>query len=122
MVKTYEVKIGTTELKNLKKFEVERAKLWLDADRNMAGEMKATLIGVFPKLSIEFNYTTEAEAKAILALLEPAVLSVTYWDTKAGGYKTADYYAGDCTVPYWSKSKAMYMPFSVNLIAYRKTT
>ena len=41
MAKTYEVKIGSTELK-LKSFEVERNKLWSDADRNMAGELNVS--------------------------------------------------------------------------------
>lgn len=118
-VKTYEVKIGTTEL-TLKGFTVERNKLWSDADRNMDGDLKAKFVGVFPKLNLEFGYLTESQLKDILTLLEPATLSVSWWDTKLGDYRTADYYAGDFSYPYWSKSKAMYAPFTVNLIPYKK--
>jgi len=78
MTKTFEIKIGNTEITKLKSFEVERNKLWSDANRNMAGELKATFIGVFPKLKLEFGFLTEAELKALLGLLEPAVLSVTW--------------------------------------------
>ncbi len=119
MAKTYEVKIGSTELE-LKSFEVERNKLWSDADRNMAGELKATFVGVFPKLKLEFSYLTESELKTILGLLEPAVLSVSWWDAKLGNYRTGDFYTGDFSYPYWNKQKGMYAPFTVNLIPYKK--
>ena len=88
----------------------------------MDGDLKAVRVGVFPKLMLEFGYLTEAELKAILALLEPATLSVTWWDTQAEDYDTANFYAGDLEYPYWSKSKGMYAPFSVNLIPYSKKT
>jgi len=120
MSKTYEVKIGTTELSDLTKFEVERNKLFADADRNLAGDLKATFIGIFPKITIGFNYMTEAQVKTILGLLEPASISVTWWDSKSGTYKTGDFYASDPKPPYWSKEKGMYAPWEVNLIAYKK--
>jgi hypothetical protein len=119
MAKTYEVKIGSTELE-LKSFEVERNKLWSDADRNMAGELKATFIGVFPKLVLEFGYLGESDMKSLLGLLEPASLSVSWWDSKLGDYRTGDFYTGDFKYPYWNKSKKMYAPFTVNLIPFKK--
>ncbi len=119
MAKTYEVKIGTTTLA-LKGFEVERNKLWTDADRNLSGELKATFIGVFPKLKLEFGYLTEAQLKAILALLEPASFTVSWWDSFLGDYRVGTYYAGDFSYPYWHKSKGMYAPWSVNLIPFKK--
>lgn len=119
MAKTYEVKIGSTELE-LKGFEVERNKLWSDADRNMAGELKATFIGVFPKLVLEFGYLDESDLKSLLELLEPASLSVSWWDSKLGNYRTGDFYTGDFKYPYWNKSKEMYAPFTVNLIPFKK--
>jgi hypothetical protein len=121
MTKTHEIKIGSTKLSGLKSYEVERNKLWTDADRNMAGDLKATIIGVFPKITLQFNYLSESSLKTVLGLLEPAVLSVEYWDSYAGTYKTANYYAGDFKVPYFSSTKGLYAPFSVSLIPYKKT-
>lgn len=119
MSKTYEVKIGTTAL-TLKGFEVERNYLWTDADRNLSGELKATFIGTFPKLILEFGHLTEAELKSLLGLLEPPPLTVEWWDSKSGSYKTGSYYAGDIKYPYWHKEKEMYAPFTVNLIPFKR--
>lgn len=117
---TYLVKIGSTNLNKLTKFEVERNKLWVDADRNLSGTLKATLIGVFPKLLLEFGYLTEAEVQAVVTLLEPASFNVSWWDSKTNGYKTGSYYAGDYRYPMFDKTKGLYAPFTVNLIPYSK--
>jgi len=119
MAKTYEVKIGTTELV-LKSFSVGRNKLWSDTDRNIAGDLKANYIGIFPKLELEFGYMTESELKALLILLEPAVISVSWWDSEYGDYRTGNFYANDFSYPLFNKSRGLYSPFSVNLIPYKK--
>lgn len=118
--KTYEVKIGSTELGNLSSFEVERNKLWSDADRNMAGELKAVFIGVFPKLKLNFTHLTASEVKSLIALLEPPVLSVSWWDASTETYKTGDFYAGDYTYKLIDDSKGLYESFTVSLIPYKK--
>ena len=118
MAKTYEVKIESTELE-LKSFEVERNKLWSDAIGTWL-EVESHFVGVFPKLKLEFSYLTESELKTILELLEPASISVSWWDSKLGDYRTGDFYTGDFSYPYWNKKKGMYSPFTVNLIPYKK--
>lgn len=117
---TYLVKIGSTNLDKLTKFEVERNKLFTDSDRNLSGDLKATLIGVFPKLLLEFGYLEEAEVQVVTTLLEPASFSVSWWDSKTNGYKTGTYYAGDYRYPMFDKLKGLYAPFSVSLIPYSK--
>jgi hypothetical protein len=119
---TYQVKIGSTELSKLKSFEVERNKLWTDADRNLSGDLKATFIGLFPKLVIEFGYMTEAEVKAVVLLLDPPSLNVSWWDSRLENYNAGVYYAGDYRYPLFDKEKGLYAPWSVNLIPYKKTT
>lgn len=120
--KTYEVKIGTTELSNLKSFNVQKSDLWADAGRNMAGELKATFIGTFGKLEIEFTYLTESEMSDLLTLLDDDVLSVTWWDSEQADYRTQNFYKSDFTYPYWNKNKEMYAPFTLKLIPFKKLT
>ncbi len=117
---TYQVKIGSTELTKLKKFAVEPNKLWSDADRTLSGDLKATLIGIFPKLLLEFTYMTEAEVKVVIGLLKPASFNVSWWNTDIADYSTGTYYAGDFNYPLFSKEKGLYEPWSVSLIPYSK--
>jgi hypothetical protein len=117
---TYLVKIGGTELTKLTKYAVERNKLWSDSDRTLSGSLKGTLIGVFPKLLLEFGYLTESELKTIVGLLEPASFNVSWWDSRTGTYKVGVYYAGDYSYPLFDKAKGLYEPFGVNLIPYNK--
>lgn len=120
MSKTYEVKIGSTTLTNLRGYKVSRPKLFAKAERTLNGDLKATFTGVFPKLTLEFSYLTEADLKSLLILLEPASISVQWWDSHSGSYKTGDFYAGDFTYPLWRNDIGMYQPFDVNLISYSK--
>lgn len=118
---TYTIKIGSTDISGyLKGYTVERNKLWTGSDRNMNGDLKATYIGVFPKIGLEFTYLSEANLKTVIGLLDGAVMSVTYWNSVTAGYKTANFYCGDFAYPIFDKSKGMYKPFNVNLISYNK--
>lgn len=118
---TYLVKLNSTELTGiLKSYNVERNKLWSDADRNMNGDLKATFIGVFPKISIEFTYLTESELKSVLAILEEPSFNVSWWDSELGSYSTGVFYAGDFKYGMFDATRGMYEPFSVSLIPYSK--
>jgi len=119
---TYQVQIGATQLTKLTKFEVQPAKLWKDADRNMSGDLQSTYIGTFPKLMLEFGYLSELELKVVLILLQPASFNVSYWESRTGTYKTGVYYAGDFSYPLFDKEKGLYAPWGVNLIPYKKIT
>ena len=121
MAMTYTIKLGSTDISSyLKEYDVERNKLWTDSDRNLDGTLKATFIGVFPKISLGFTYLTEAQLKTLTGLLEPSVISVVWWDSKSGGYKTSNFYAGDYKFPMYDKGRGLYEPFGVNLISYSK--
>jgi hypothetical protein len=114
------VKIGATELSKVKTYQVERNKLFSDADRNLEGELITTFIGVFPKITVEFTYMTESELKTVLGLIEEPGFNVSWWDSKKGDYSAGVYYAGDFKYGLWDKTKGMYEPWSVNLIPYKK--
>jgi hypothetical protein len=123
MAKTYLVKIGSTTLDGYLEsngLTVERNKLWTDADRNLNGDLKATFIGVFPKLLLNFTYLTEAQLKTITGLLDPSSFTVSWWNAKIEDYTSATYYASDYSYPVFKKDKGTYEPFSVSLIPFSK--
>lgn len=112
--------IDNVTIGKIAEYRVGRNKLWKDADRNMNGDVRATLIGIFPKLEINFTYLTQTEMSAITALLDKDYFSVTYFDPRTNTTATANYYAGDYTVELSSRHRGYYKPFSVNLIPVSK--
>lgn len=79
-------------------YKLTYSKLWKDADRNMNGDVSATLIGIFPNIDVTTTILSFAKAEALSAAINAAYFSVTYWDTQTGSEKTANYYAADHTV------------------------
>lgn len=86
------VSLTTGELES---YKLNYAKLWKDADRNMNGDVSATLIGVFPNIAVTTTKLAFAKAQSISAALNAAYFSVTFWDTQTGTQKTANFYAAD---------------------------
>lgn len=115
------VKISNTTLIGLKGYTVQYNKLWKDSERNMAGNVSASLIGIFPKLLLVFrDGLTEDQVSTIIGLLNQPYFSVTYFDPHAKTTKTAQFYAGDYDMPMLDKSRGLYKTFSVNLIPVSK--
>lgn len=113
--------IDGTTIANLKTYKVTYAKLWSNAERNMAGDVRATLIGIFPKIELEIGGNlTENAVSTIAALLNKPYFSVTYFDPKSKTTKTASYYASDYGVDMLDKSRGLYKPFTVNLVPVSK--
>lgn len=114
--------IDGTTLTKVKSYSVERNKLWTDAERNMAGDLRATFVGLFPKIVVEFGYTTADELKALVLLLDQASFTLQWWNSGTETLKSGTYYAGDYATPILDKTKELYKPFSVNLIPFSKMT
>ena len=115
------LKINSTTISGLKEYKVSYNKLWSDAERNMNGDVRATLIGIFPKLELTFrDALTEAEVATINSLLDQAYFSVTYYSPKSQTTVTAQYYASDYTLELLDKTKGIYKTFSVNLVPVSK--
>ena len=71
-------------------------KLWAsDSGRNLAGKMTGTLIGVFPKLTLQFRPLTKDELNLIALMLDSANQSVTYYDPNKNKNITMTTYTGD---------------------------
>lgn len=120
MAITYLIKINGVKLPKIKSYKVARNKLWSDADRNMAGELRSTFIGIFPKISLEFAHTTGTEMETIADLLDVPSFTVSYYDRASGGYKSGTYYAGDYEMSNFDTEKELYLPFQVSLIPFEK--
>ena len=71
-------------------------KLWAsDSGRNLAGKMTGTLIGVFPKLVLQFRPLTKEELNVIAPILDSANQTVTYYDPNKNKNITMTTYTGD---------------------------
>jgi len=71
-------------------------KLWSqDSGRNLAGRMTGTLIGIFPKLTLQFRKLTKSEMEVIAPLLDRESQTVSYYDPTLHRMNTMTTYAGD---------------------------
>lgn len=114
------VKINGTVIPHIQEYKIARAKLWKDSERNMSGDVRAVLIGIFPKISIKVGVTTQEEMAELTALLDQDFFEVEWFDVRTQTTIKANYYAGDYDTELLSKEKGLYQPFSVNLVPVSK--
>lgn len=110
------IKLNGQALPYISEYSLERNKLWKSAERNMAGDVRATLIGVFPKITINTRRLTQQEVADLCTILDSASFSVEYYDTRTQSTHTANYYAGDYNTGILDKQKGLYEGITVNLI------
>ena len=114
------VKINGNVIPNIVNYKIGRAKLWKDADRNMNGDVRATLIGIFPKITMKVGICTQEEMANLTALLDSDYFNVEWFDVRIQETITTQYYASDYEIDLLSKSKGLYQPFEVNLVPVSK--
>lgn len=114
------VKINGSVIPHIKQYKIGRAKLWKDADRNMAGDVRATLIGIFPKIKMQIGVTTQAEMSQLTQLLDQDYFEVEWFDVRIQDTIKTYYYASDYDIDLLSKSRGLYQPFEVNLVPVSK--
>ena len=114
------VQIDGVRIPHLVTYKIGRSKLWSNAERNMSGEMRATLIGIFPKISMQVGYTTQDELSELTRLLDKDFFTVSWFDVRTQSTVSGQYYASDYDTELDSKSKGRYKPFSVNLVPVSK--
>lgn len=74
-------------------------KLWgEDSGRNLNGDMTASLIGIFPKIIVQFKPLTQSELEIITPILDSPRQSVTYYDPTKKTNVTMQTYTGDYEV------------------------
>ena len=112
------LKINGTTVPGIKTYKVGYNHLWKDADRNMSGSVRASLIGIFPKIEVETREVIDrSEIQAIYTALETnAYFSVTFWDPATDTTKTANYYTADWAVELESKNRGLYKGTTITLV------
>ena len=114
------VKIDGTTIPHVVSYKISRAKLWKDSERNMNGDVRATLIGIFPKIQVQIGYTTQEEMAQLTQLFDKAFFTVEWFDVREQQTFSAQYYAADYDVEIDSKTRGRYKPFSVSLVPVSK--
>lgn len=110
--------INGTTVPGIKSYKVSYNHLWKDAERNMSGSVRASLIGIFPKIEVETREAvSRSEIQAIYNAIESQpFFSVTFWDPATDTTKTANYYAADWTAELESKNRGLYKQTRITLV------
>lgn len=114
------VTIGGTSFDHLVTYKIGRSKLWKNSERNMNGDVRASLIGIFPKIKMKVNYTNQEQMSQLTQILDQDFFTVTWFDVRIQDVVSTQYYASDYDVELDSKSKGRYKPFEVNLVPVSK--
>ena len=94
-------------------------KLWSDdSGRNLAGSQSGTLIGIFPKLELQFRRLTKEELHILAPIFDSPSQTVQYYDDNKGQNVTMETYTGDWKVS--NKSINKNEPFSISFIAKQR--
>lgn len=98
-------------------------KLWAsDTGRNLAGSQTGTLIGIFPKIIVQFRRLTKDEIEQIISILDSARQSLQYYDPNKKQKLTMETYTGDYEISNKSIIDEMHKNegFSISFISVRK--
>lgn len=79
--------------------EYQYNKLWSsDSGRNLAGKQSGTLVGIFPKIVVQFRKLTKNELEIIVPILDSARQTVRYYDPYKKANVTMTTYTGDYSI------------------------
>lgn len=114
------VKINGEVIPHIVSYKIGRAKLWKEANRNMSGDTRATLIGIFPKIVMKIGVCTQEEISKLCELLDQDYFVVEWFDVRIQDTISTKYYASDYDTDLLNKSKGLYQPFEVSLVPVSK--
>lgn len=69
-----------------------------DTGRNLAGTMSGTLIGIFPKITVQFGKLTREQLETLAPIFDSPTQTVTYYDANKKTNVTMTTYTGDYEV------------------------
>lgn len=99
-------------------------KLWSsDSGRNLAGTQTGTLIGIFPKITLQFRKLTKSELELLTPIFDSARQTVSYYDPRKKAQITMQTYTGDYEITnkhIVSGTSRKNEGFSISFIAIRK--
>lgn len=83
----------------LTQIEYQYPKMWgEDSGRNLAGDQSGTLLGVFPKLILQFRKLSQAELEILAPIFDKKHQTVTYYDPFKQANTTITTYTGDWSI------------------------
>lgn len=85
----------------------------------MSGKMSGTLIGIFPKMVVEFHAKNEAELSQLMAKLDQAKQTLTYYDPRTRSMQSLDTYTADYSITILDL-KGRYSEIKATFIALEK--
>lgn len=100
-------------------------KLWAsDSGRNLAGVQSGTLVGIFPKIILQFRKLTKSEFEYIAPILDSPYQTVSYYDPNKKAQTTMQTYTGDYEVTnkHIVNGNRKNEGFNISFIAVRKRT
>lgn len=122
-----QIKIGSNAYVSMGQYLTEAKygynKLWSsDSGRNLAGVQSGTLIGIFPKIILQFRRLTKAEMEIIVPILDSPNQTVKYYDPYKKATVEMTTYTGDYEITnrHIISGSAKNDGFSCPFIAIRK--
>ena len=114
--------IDNWEVPKLIKYGISYTKQWGDdAGTDMSGESKGTLIGIFPKLSVEIGELDENEMFTFLSKCNKAKFNIDWYDAETKDIRTGiSYCIDDYSIEIKNSKKMAYKPFSFDLVPNKK--
>jgi hypothetical protein len=108
--------IDNTSVPGLKDYEVNYVKVWKDQTENMAGNFRATLLGLKAEISLTFGGDLrEDDVSSLANRLNQDYFEVTFFDPNSKTVKTANYYTSDINLKLIDKLKGRYDFISIDL-------
>lgn len=99
--------------------DFEYNKLWSsDSGRNLAGSQVGTLIGIFPKLVLQFRSLNADEVHTLSKIFDSSTQTVQYYDDNKAEMTTIQTYTGDWKAV--SKKINKCEPFSISFISRKR--
>lgn len=109
---------GTNLTPLIKKYQVDYNVLVKDDGRNAAGNAIINIVNRKTKLVCVFRPMNDAEMASLLNLINPFVLTVTYWDTKTQAQVSKSMYTGTPSTDFYTNKndQGLFNDFSLNFI------
>ena len=94
-------------------------KLWSqDSGRNLKGKMSGTLLGIFPKITVNFRRLSKAQIELLTPILDSATQTLKYYDVNKKTTVEISTYTGDWELE--NQYIQANQPFSISFIAREK--
>lgn len=111
------LRIDNQSVPGLKSYEVQYTKVWANQSTNMAGDVRASLLGINAGITLTFGGDLrEDDVSTLAGQLNQDFFGVTFFDPKSKTTKTAQYFASDFSLKLMDKLKGRYDTVDVSLI------